>query len=183
MKNDLTQKFSKGTIIIHWLTTLLILLLFPLGKYISDINPSDKIGLIKAILINRCGIKNIHAILGIIVFILTMFRSWQFFKAQRPSHLKTGSKFNDKLAVYVHNAFYFLLFGISLSGIAVMIIGGYGNAITSGNLDLIQDRENIIPLKAHNILAVIMMILLVIHVVGVIKHYILLKENTLKRII
>ena len=172
MKNDLTQKFSKGTIIIHWLTTLLILLLFPLGKYISDINPSDKIGLIK-----------IHAILGIIVFILTMFRSWQFFKAQRPSHLKTGSKFNDKLAVYVHNAFYFLLFGISLSGIAVMIIGGYGNAITSGNLDLIQDRENIIPLKAHNILAVIMMILLVIHVVGVIKHYILLKENTLKRII
>lgn len=169
--NDLTNKFSKGTIIIHWLTALLILTLFPLGKYMEGLEPSEKMGLIK-----------IHAVLGIIVFVLTLIRSYLFFKSPRPDDLKTGSKFNDKLAVWIHNAFYFLLFGIAVSGIAVMAFGGYGDAISQGSSELIKPHEEIPPLKPHGILAFIMMVLLVLHVVGVIKHFILTKENTLKRI-
>lgn len=169
--NDLTKKFSKGTIVIHWLTALLILSLFPLGKYMEGLEPVEKMGLIK-----------IHAILGILVFILTIIRSFLFFKSQRPEDLKTGSKFNDKLAVWIHNAFYFLLFGIAISGIATMILGGYGEALSGGDAELIKPHAEIAPLKPHGIMAVIMMVLLVLHVVGVIKHFILTKENTLKRI-
>ena len=72
----------------------------------EDLNPIDKMGLIK-----------IHTVLGTIVLIATLFRSYLFFKAPRPADLKTGSKFNDKLAVFVHNIFYFLLIGIAISGI------------------------------------------------------------------
>ena len=72
IQNDLSQKFSKGTIAIHWLTAFLILALFPLGKYMAGLEPSEKMGLIK-----------IHIILGIIVFILTIIRSWLFFKKSR----------------------------------------------------------------------------------------------------
>lgn len=168
--NDLTQKYSKGNIVIHWATVILILTLFPLGKYMSGLSVTEKMGFIK-----------IHALLGIIVFLLTLVRSYMFFKSKRPEDLKTGSKFNDRLAVWIHNAFYFLLIGISIAGMATMISGGYVDALKSGMSDLIVSKENILPLKAHGLLATFMMILLVLHVLGVIKHYVLTKENTLKR--
>ncbi|PCI31010.1 MAG: hypothetical protein COB60_12985 [Flavobacteriaceae bacterium] len=171
-KNDLTKKFSKGTIITHWLTALLILILFPLGKYMEGLEISEKMGLIKA-----------HAILGILVLILTIIRTVSFFKHQRPVNLKTGSKFNDKLAVWIHNIFYFLLFGIAISGLATMILGGYGEALKTGTIDMIKSHSEIPPLKPHGIMATIMMILLVMHIVGFIKHLIIKKENTLKRIL
>lgn len=171
IKNDLTKKYSKGTIVIHWITALLILTLFPLGKYMEGLHPEEKMGLIK-----------IHAILGIIVLILTVVRSFLFFKRKRPADLKTGSKFNDKLAIWIHNIFYFILFAIAFSGISTMILGGYGEALQSNNFRLIKDRADIAPLKPHGIMALIMMLLLVMHVIGVIKHYIFTKENTLKRI-
>ena len=169
--NDLTQKYSKGTIIIHWVSAILILTLFPLGKYMAGIEPAEKMGLIQ-----------IHAFLGIVVLGLTIIRSWLFFKASRPADLKTGSKFNDKLAVWIHNAFYVLLFGIALSGIATMVLGGYSEAISSGNSDLIINRSEILPIKGHGIMTLVLMFLFVMHVIGVVKHYILMKENTLKRI-
>lgn len=169
-KYDLTQKYSKGNIIIHWVTAILILTLFPLGKYMSGLSASEKMSFIK-----------LHAVLGIIVFVLTLIRSYLFFKSKRPEDLRTGSKFNDKLAIWIHNAFYFLLIGISIAGLATMISGGYVDALKSGTSDLILSKENIMSLKAHGVLATIMIILLVLHVLGVIKHYVLTKENTLKR--
>lgn len=171
IQNDLTQKYSKAAIIVHWLTALLIFILFPLGKYMAGVEPAEKMGLIKT-----------HTLLGLIVLILTLIRSWLFFKALRPADLKTGSKFNDKLAVWLHNAFYFLLFGIAISGIAAMIVGGYGEAISSGNSELIINRNEIQPIKGHGLLTSILMLLFVMHVAGVVKHYVVKKENTLKRI-
>ncbi|NOQ73478.1 MAG: hypothetical protein GQ574_15845 [Crocinitomix sp.] len=172
IQNDLTKKFSKTTRVTHGITALLILALFPLGKYMEGLEISEKMGLVK-----------IHAVLGILVFILTIIRTISFFRHKRPVHLKTGSKFNDKLTVWIHNIFYFLLFGIAISGIATMILGGYGEALQTGNIDVIKSHSEIASLKPHGIMALIMMILLILHVVGVVKHLILKKENTLKRII
>ncbi len=70
-----------------------------------------------------------------------------------------------------------------MSGVAVMIFGGYADAIKSGDYTNILSADEIAPLKAHGLLATTMMILLVLHVAGVIKHYVLTKENTLKRIL
>lgn len=170
--NDLTKKYSKTTILTHWLSAILILALFPLGKYMSGLEPEAKMGLIK-----------LHAALGIIILLLTSIRLFSFFKHKRPEDLKTGSKINDKLTVWIHNIFYFLLIGIYVSGIATMILGGYGDALSTNTSTLIKPAAEIAPLKAHGAMSFIMMALLVLHVVGVIKHYILKKENTLKRII
>ena len=171
IKNNLTKKFSKGTIWMHWLTAILILTLFPMGKYMSGLEPADKMNLIK-----------IHVILGIVILILTIIRTYYFFNKPRPEDLKTGSKFNDKLAVWIHNVFYFLLYGLAISGLATMIIGGYGEALKTGNLELIKTHNEIGSLAPHGFMATIMIILLVMHVIGFIKHFILNKENTLKRI-
>jgi len=84
--------------------------------------------------------------------------------------------------VWVHNGFYVLLFAISLSGIATMVLGGYVEGLQSANSDLIIDHNDIAPLNAHGLLAVFMMVLLLAHVFGVLKHYLATKENTLNRV-
>jgi len=171
MHNDLNDKYSKGTIIIHWLSTLLIFGLFFLGLSMEDLELIDKMDLLKP-----------HASLGFLLFILTIIRSIMFFKSKRPVDLKTGSKLNDKLVVGIHNAFYILLLLIGVSGISTMIIGGYADALQTGDLSLIKPSEELPSLKAHGTLAFLTMALVWIHIIGVIKHFVFTKENTLKRI-
>ncbi len=169
--NDLTKKFSKPTIVVHWLSAIIIITLFPLGKYMEGLDAIDKMGLVK-----------LHAFLGVVILVLTLYRTFLFFKHERPEDLKTGSKFNDKLAVWIHNAFYFLLIFIGISGLAVLFTGGYIDAFGTNAVEMIKSPDEIPPLKAHSLFSLILMVLLLLHVVGVIKHYILKKENTLKRI-
>jgi len=172
-KSILNSKYNKGTIAIHWVSAILILALFPLGKYMSDIPITEKIMLIR-----------IHSSLGFLVFLLTIIRSILFFFSKRPIHLSTGSKINDFLAIAVQRSFYFLLLAIGISGSAIMIYGGYADALISSTAipELILPREEIKPLKIHNILAIIMMVLASMHIVGVIRFNMLHKTNIIKRI-
>jgi len=170
VNNDLTQKYTKGNVIIHWLTAILIITLFPLGKYLEELEAADKMGLLK-----------IHAILGLTVLVLTIIRSFMYFKSSRPPHLKTGSTINDKIMVWIHMAFYILMLGIGLSGVATMILGGYGNGLMANDPSLFANHGELPSLGAHNTMATILIVLLGMHVVGVIKHYVLTKENALKR--
>ena len=71
--NDLSKKYSLGTRIVHWCTATLVLILFPLGKYMDGLRPADKMDLVQ-----------FHAILGTIVLVLTLFRVYFFFKHERP---------------------------------------------------------------------------------------------------
>ena len=104
-----------------------------------------------------------------------------FFKSKRPADLKTNSKINDKLIVWVHNLFYILLFAITISGIASILSGGSVEALESQNIQYIKAEQNIKALGGHELLALIILVLA--HVAGAIKHYIKNKENTLKRIL
>ena len=163
----------KGTIAIHWITALLIVILFPLGKYMSGLEPSAKLWLIK-----------IHGLLGMLIFILTIVRCVLFFTTKRPRHLSTGSKFNDQLAVVIQRSFYILLLIIGCSGIATLILGGYVDATIASPMspELILPRDEIGSLKIHSILAIMMMILIAMHIVGVIRFNIKNKINVIKRI-
>ena len=111
----------------------------------------------------------------------TIVRSVAFFKDERPEDLKTGLAITDKLAVWIHNAFYVLLFIISFSGIVVMIVGGHAEALMTNSTAVIQEPQDIAPLPVHGISTFIMMILLGLHVAGVAKHYLVAKENALER--
>ena len=64
-----------------------------------------------------------------------------------------------------------------------MILGSYGEAIKNDNAELIKSHSEIPSFESHEILSGIIVLFFIIHVVGVIKHYVVTKENTLKRII
>ncbi|MEO9850644.1 MAG: cytochrome b/b6 domain-containing protein [Reichenbachiella sp.] len=172
-KNDLSQKYSQAVIAIHWISVILILVLFPLGKYMSGLDPEEKLWLII-----------IHGILGVLIFILTIIRSVLFFTTKRPEHLSTGSKFNDLIAITVQRSFYVLLLIIGVSGLASLLSGGYIKATTATPMlpELIRPRSEIVPLKIHNTLSVLMMFLAAMHIAGVVRFNIKHKTNVIKRI-
>lgn len=172
IKNNLSEKYSKGTIIIHWLSFVLILALIPVGFIMSNMeNDGTKLILLR-----------VHIIAGVLVFILTLFRVWFFFKHKRPSKLQTGSWLHDKLIIWLENSFYFILILLSTSGLATVIFGNFAEAIQNNDASLLSQTVEVPPLMAHKALAFILIILLIAHVGGVINHYIKTKENTLKRI-
>lgn len=172
IKNNLTEKYSKPTIIIHWLSFLLIIALIPVGFIMSDMeNGETKLLLLR-----------VHLFSGILVFILTLLRVWFFFKHKRPSKLQTGSWLHDKLIVWLENSFYFILILLSFSGIGTVVFGNFAEAIQNGDASLLPQINDIPPAMAHKALAIILIIILLGHIGGVVNHYIKTKENTIKRI-
>ncbi|MEN8123324.1 MAG: cytochrome b/b6 domain-containing protein [Bacteroidota bacterium] len=171
IKNDLNQKYGRGIIWTHWLTALLILVLVLSSLKMAGFESIDRMGIII-----------MHLIIGSSVFLLTIARSFLFFKTKQPDHLKTGSKFVDKFVVWNHYLFYVLLFVISIMGIVVVISGNYIEGISRWNLENIIPPKEIPMLKYHVLVTLFIVLFAIIHILGVAKHYIFTKENTLKRI-
>jgi len=172
IQNDLTKKYSLATRITHWLTAISIFALIPLGIKMSQMEISpEKLALYKT-----------HTFIGIFLLLLTLFRVYLYFKHERPPHLKTGSKWNDKLAVWNHNAFYFVIFLMTISGLAINATSGLFDVFKSGDVSQFPNITDLKPAQAHETLYFVLAILIVMHVVGFLKHWILKKENVIKRI-
>lgn len=171
--NDLSKKYSKPIIRIHWISLVFILALIPSGLIMADMkNSSGKLLLYR-----------LHLLWGFNVFILTLFRCWFFFKSPRPPKLETGSRFHNKLVLVIEYSFYWVLILLSVSGISTILSTGLFEIIRNGNYNNFTRLDHVAPLAAHRILAKILFGLLLAHIVGVINHYITRKENTLKRIL
>jgi cytochrome b561 len=173
VKNNLLEKYSKGIIIIHWLSFLLIILLIPLGYVMADLNPGTaRLTLLKA-----------HMVIGILVFALTLVRVWFFFNHKRPSRLETGNLLHNKLVVWMENSFYYVLILLCISGIVTITTGNLGGALLSSDASLLPESVDVPALRAHKALVVLLIFLLIGHLCGVINHYVKNKENTLRRIL
>jgi len=173
VKNNLSEKYSKGTIVIHWLSLLLILGMIPIGSIMADLPAGpEKIQLYK-----------VHFILGNLIFLLTLLRTWFFFKKPRPAKLETGSSFHNKLVIWIEYSFYWVLIFLALSGIITNITAELGEAVMTGDYNLLPTDMDFPSLEVHEILVKLLIALLIAHVLGVIMHYLRHKENTLKRIL
>ena len=173
VKNNLQDKYNKGTIVIHWLSLLLILGLIPSGFIMADTPVNET----KVLLLRM------HVIVGFIVFLATLLRVYFFFSKKRPTKIDTGSTFHNKLIVLIENSFYIVLLLICISGIAGVLMAGLGGVIQSGDYKLFPTSMEVPPFVVHKIGAIGLIILLLAHIGGVINHYINFKENTIKRII
>ncbi|MEN8139251.1 MAG: cytochrome b/b6 domain-containing protein [Bacteroidota bacterium] len=170
INNDLTKKFHKGTIWMHWLTAIFIGILVLSSLKIAGFEALERSLMIK-----------LHLFFGSFIFIFTIVRTYLFFKKEQPENIKTGSKFVDKLVVWNHNLFYLFLVGISIMGIIVVVDGQYIDGLING-IDRITPQKEISMLKYHVLATFLMILLAIVHVFGVVKHYAFTRENTLKRI-
>ena len=172
------QHYGVISIVIHWLMTLLIVGLFVLGLYMTELDYYDP-------WYKRA--PDIHRSLGIITLLLLIFRlAWRQVNP-KPAPVGNDSEILHKLAEWVHGLLYLLLFAIALSGYLISTADGRGIDVFNWFTvpALFPSFENMEDLagEIHLVLAIMLISLASLHAVAAFKHHFIDRDLTLMRML
>ena len=160
--------------IFHWLSAAVLFIQIPLGFYLVDLDFGDK----------KLTVENIHVTLGLCIFYLTLIRL--IYKLFNPTpalqnNIFTGQRIIAKLN---HILLYLSILVITISGALKKLFNGETLDIFLFVLE-IGDNFNLAELfyEIHIIGNYILITLISVHVIAVVIHKVLFKENLLKRIL
>ena len=166
-------QYSKRMVIVHWLTLALLIAAWYLGDSLGDATDESKATLAGYF---------VHIAVGGSVLLLTLFR---FFSRRRDGvPAPIGDTAMDKLAKGIHYLLYTVLFVLPLSGVLTVIKGGAGKALLAGDADLLPKEHgyhNVFAHEVHENLVTVLIVLVVIHILGAIKHQFITKDGLMKR--
>ena len=177
MIKNTTQCYGSIAIIFHWLSVLLILVIFSLGVWLSELSYYDAY------------YKTIplwHKSLGVIFFLVAALRLlWRFINPA-PGFEPTISRQEQIIARGVHYLFYCLMLLIPLSGYAVAT--SEGQAVEVFNWFAIPaviefDNSSDSVSKVHAFLAWLLLVLAMVHTAAALKHHCIDKDHTLLKML
>ena len=173
LTNSLTEY---GTIskIFHWLSAAVLIIQIPLGFYLVDMDFSEK----------RLNIESIHILLGLSVFYLTLLRL--IYKFFNPTPSLTSSIFpGQKLIARLNHLFlYISIFIITISGVLKKLFSGeilnlfFLNIEIKDNFSLAEQFYDVHIIANYTLIALISL-----HILAVIVHKVIFKENIVKKIL
>ena len=160
--------------VLHWLSALILVIQIPLGFYLVDLDFGEE----------RITFENVHVTLGLIIFYLVIIRLINNTLNPTPKlnpSIFIGQKYIAKLN---HILLYGAILSITVSGILKKLFNGETLVILfkeikiKDNFELADQFYNIHIYSNYVIIALIS-----IHVLAVITHKLLFKENLLKKIL
>lgn len=166
-------QYSKRMVIIHWLTLLLLVVAWFLGSSLADATDESKATLAGYVA---------HLSAGGAILLLTMVRFYSRHKDGIPAPI--GDTSMDKLAKGVHHLLYALLFLLPVSGITIILTSKAGAALFAGDASLLpkeHDYDHVFAHSVHELLVTVLIVLVVVHLLGAIKHQFILKDGLLNR--
>lgn len=181
MDNQTTAnaRYSRGAAILHWLIALLIVLNVA-AAWISDDMPKPE----------RAFIMGNHKAIGILILALTVLRIvWRIVK-KPPPLVETLKAWEAALSKVTHAGFYFLMLALPLSGWAMTSSFTKGEGVslfglfTMPALPVAYDKATSGMFhEMHEIFGYLMVALFVLHVVAALKHQVIDKDGTLRRMV
>lgn len=188
--------YTKTAVILHWLIAIAILIMLALGWYMTDL-PKEGPKQMSYDLFNwgiytwqlteeaspRTFYFNLHKSIGITLFGLIIFRIlWRVIHTP-PAILTSYKAWERKLATGTHHVLYLLMIAMPLSGLITAVSSKYG--VKWFGLSFIKGLDNAglrdISKEAHEIIAIILLVAVLLHIAGVLKHKFIDKDDTLKR--
>lgn len=175
------QTYGSVTKTFHWLTALLILALVPLGL-VANWLPYET----DAELALKAQVFSVHKTLGVMVFFVALARIAWALTQPKPGDLNHDHKVQWALAAVVHWVLY-------ISLVAVPLSGWVHHAATAGfapiwwpfgqGLPFVPLNETLAESAAalHWLFSKIMIASILLHVVGALKHHLIDKDATLRR--
>ena len=157
--------YGRMTQILHWVSALLILIMWPMGFYMAQAS-GDVDGLYTA-----------HVALGYLVLLLTLARIVVFVREPHPEPLAGLSPWNERLFMGIHRLMILALFILATSGIGMLALSEI-SLLPSGVSA--ADIDDVAPRDGHGLFSRLFLLLLVAHVVGVIRYQVT-KGDTLGR--
>ena len=167
-------KYGLLSKLFHWLTAAGLIIQIPLGFYLVDLDFDQ----------TRVNIENYHILFGLIIFYVTLIRL--IFKLFTPTPDFKGSSFPGQkfIARLNHLLLYLTLLTVTSSGILKKLFNGESLVIFFKKINLAYNYEISEQFYSIHILANYVLIgLISLHILAVLFHKFLLKENILKRII
>ncbi|WP_415304426.1 cytochrome b [Candidatus Pelagibacter sp. Uisw_090] len=172
----LNNKVKYGLLskLFHWLTATGLIVQIPLGFYLVNLDFDQ----------TRVDIENYHILFGLIVFYVALIRL--IFKVLTPIPDFKGSAFLGQkfIARLNHLLLYLALLTVTTSGILKKLFNGESLVIFFKKINLTYNYELSEQFYSIHILANYALIgLITLHILAVLFHKFLLRENILKRIL
>ena len=158
----------------HWITFIILILQIPFGFYLVGLEFSDR----------RIDLENIHILIGITVFYITLFRLiWKFFN---PSAADRNSFFKGQIFIAKANHFllYLSIFTITISGILKKLYMGERLNFLFFKYGFNQDNFKLADTfyEVHIYANYLLIALVILHIFAVIVHHIVFKDKVLNKI-
>lgn len=194
--NHASARYTKVAIILHTLIALGIFAMFALGWYMSEI-PKDAakqagfdlfdLGIYTWQLAEEASPRtfyfNLHKSIGITLLALIAFRVFWRITHRPPAMLSSYKAWERKLATGTHHLLYLLMVAMPITGVLMALYSKYGlmwfGIDVFGGLDNKDLRE--LFKEVHESVGVILIIVIILHTLGALKHKIIDKDDTLKR--
>ncbi|MDC1151546.1 cytochrome b/b6 domain-containing protein [Pelagibacteraceae bacterium] len=158
----------------HWITFIILILQIPFGFYLVGLEFSDR----------RIDLENIHIIIGITVFYITLFRLiWKFFN---PSATDGNSFFKGQIFIAKVNHFllYLSILTITISGILKKLYMGERLNFLFFEYGFNQDNFLLADTfyEVHIYANYLLIALVTLHIFAVIIHHVVFKDKILNKI-
>lgn len=165
------EKYSKRIIIIHWLTLALLVAAWFLGESVNEARHEGGATFAGYV---------VHSMVGGAVLLLTLLRL--AFRRTDGVPPALGDTLLDKVAKGVHHLLYLLLILLPLSGTMQVLTSDVGKALMAGDTSLLPKKFEGVPAhQAHEILVTVLIAVVVVHVLGALKHQFVTKDNIMAR--
>ncbi len=190
------NQYTKIAVLLHWLIALLIIVMFALGWFMADL-PKDvpkqtvfdifDLGIFNWTMAEEVSPRNfyfnLHKSIGVTVFVLIILRILWRISHKPPAMLASYKAWEHKLAAATHHILYLLMVILPLSGLLMTLNNKYG--LKWFGIDLLSGTDNK-PMRefyqgAHEIIGLIILAILALHIIGALKHKLIDKDDTLKR--
>ena len=177
------ESFGFISKLLHWLMTILLIGLFAVGLYMTELDYYDSL---------YHTLPWWHKSIGLLVMGLLLFRFiWKEINLT-PQVLKTHKKWEVLLGHIIQKLFYGLILLIGLSGYFISTAKGKGiefftlfevPAITFGIIKPLDEDQVDLLGEVHEILAIILIVFALLHAMAALKHHFIDKDETLKRML
>ena len=168
------SKYGLVAKLFHWITFVILILQIPFGFYLVGLEFSDR----------RIDLENIHILIGITVFYITLLRLiWKFFNS---SAAEGNSFFKGQIFIAKANHFllYLSIFSITISGILKKLYMGeklnflfFRYGFNKGNFQLAD-----LYYEVHIYANYLLIVLVALHILAVIVHHFIFKDKILDKI-
>ena len=158
----------------HWITFIILILQIPFGFYLVGLEFSDR----------RIDFENIHILIGIIVFYITLFRLiWKFFNSS-PTDGNSFFKGQIIIAKINHFLLYLSIFTITISGVLKKLYMGEKLNFLFFSYGFEKDNFQLADIyyEVHIYANYLLIVLITLHILAVIVHHFIFKDKILDKI-
>ena len=169
-----TSEYGFISKLFHWLTAAALFIQIPLGFYLVDLDFNER----------KLTIESTHVFLGLVIFYLTILRLIYKFLNPTPPLSKSIFPGQRLIAMLNHIFLYISIFIITISGALKKLFNGEILDLLFFNLE-IKDNFDLAELfyDIHIIANYTLITLISLHILAVIAHKIIFKENLIKKIL